>query len=568
MLQNIELAVDLFRIYLRDESENANVAAIDAITHAFDAVCGALFYVDSDNKYSFCLTGTRFKIELPEERWKASIANHTAKDSIHSFTGWAPPGIDTPVEYWLAAPLYSIGPQTGYVFIGKNLAPWDNDETKAFIAVTEIVTEIVSVRYKKNLEAISRRRAENELAVSQRRMADFFESFHDMIYTTDPEDNFTSINSAGVALFGLESRDQIIGHPFSEFAVNSDVHDFFLQKIRKDGFIDDHEIVLKRENGTPLYCLETSYAVKTPDGTIVEIQGLIKDITDRIENEREQWKMNLELAEVNVKLQQTQKLMVQQEKLASIGQLAAGIAHEINNPLGFLMSNQTILKKYFDILRSAHAECLAFHDPRFDQLAKEKDLEYLLTEVPAVFSESDEGYSRILRIVSNLRTFSRMEQSTDFDLFDVNEGIESTLTVAWNEIKYVADIDKRLGNLPKIYARGGEINQVVLNILINAAQAITAQKRTDKGKIVVESRLEGSSVIIRITDDGPGIPQNILNRIFDPFFTTKEPGKGTGLGLSISYDIIVLKHKGKLSVTSEPGEGTCFVIELPVAPVD
>jgi signal transduction histidine kinase len=159
-----------------------------------------------------------------------------------------------------------------------------------------------------------------------------------------------------------------------------------------------------------------------------------------------------------------------------------------------------------------------------------------------------------------------MGQSQDMELYDVNAGLESTLVVAWNEIKYVADVSKKFAELPKIFARGGEINQVFLNVFVNAAQAIASQKRPSKGLISIETARSADSVVVRIADDGPGIPAEIISRVFDPFFTTKEPGKGTGLGLSISYDIIVNKHKGKLSVRSDPGKGSVFRIELPVNP--
>jgi signal transduction histidine kinase len=146
----------------------------------------------------------------------------------------------------------------------------------------------------------------------------------------------------------------------------------------------------------------------------------------------------------------------------------------------------------------------------------------------------------------------------------INTGFESTLVVAWNKIKYVADVRKDLNDVPQIHARGGEINQVILNILVNAAQAIADQNRSEKGVISVHTESNDEWVTMTIRDDGPGIPREILQKVFDPFFTTKEPGKGTGLGLSISYDIIVNKHKGKLSVKSLPGKGTVFIIALPV----
>jgi two-component system, NtrC family, sensor kinase len=199
------------------------------------------------------------------------------------------------------------------------------------------------------------------------------------------------------------------------------------------------------------------------------------------------------------------------------------------------------------------------------EIEKRLDLPSMFAEFDQLFAESDEGFARIVRIVANLKSFSRVDQGGEFELFDVNGGIESTLVVAWNEIKYVAVIKKELGELPRIKARGGEINQVILNLLVNAAQAIESQKRSEKGLIAIETSLRGDRVRIVVNDDGPGVPEAISTRIFDPFFTTKEPGKGTGLGLSISFDIIVTKHRGSLKLESRPGQGTSFIIELPVA---
>ena len=564
MFRNFELSNELFRIYLRDESEKANISAIDAITHAFSATSGALFYRNMDNIHRFCLAGTVFPISLDEKRWRSSVEKFTRKNAIGKFSHWAPPGMDNTVDFWISAQLYTSTRENGYVFIGRNEKTWTIEEIKAFKSITGVITDIVTIRQKKDLEARSRREAEKVLAVNQRRIDSFFSLTPDMIYTIDAEGCFTNINRAGLNLFGLKNQRQILGKSFSDFALNSDVHDFFMEKIMQDGFIADLEIVLKRIDGSTVFCLESSHAVKNPDGSILEIQGLIKDISDRIENERNLWKMNLELSEVNNKLHQTQDMMVQHEKLASIGQLAAGVAHEINNPLGFLKSNQTMLRKYFDTIQSGWEECLSAGSPQCTQISEEKDMPYVFEESEHIFAESEEGFARIMRIVSNLMSFSRMDQKIEFEMYDVNAGIESTLVVAWNEIKYVAEVEKKFGELPRIQAKGGEINQVVLNILVNAAQAIAGQKREEKGHITITTRETGNSILILISDDGPGIPKKIRSRVFDPFFTTKEPGKGTGLGLSISYDIIATKHKGKISVESEPEKGTTFRIELPV----
>lgn len=568
MYRQVELTIRLFRIYLHDDSEKANIGAIDALAHTFDAECGALFYMNAQGQYRFCLEGTDFPISLDEARWKESVSRHTNATSVFFFENWTPPGLETQLEYWISAPLNTSAAESGFVFLGRNGQHWNVMEKEAFASSMEVVGELIEIRHRRDMEALSRIEAERTLELSERRMYTFFQFSHDMIYTTDANNRFTSVNQAGVALFGLASSDEIIGRPFTDFLKNHGDTEFFMKRIRESGFIADHEILLVKADGSIVFCLQTSHAIKDDNGDIIEIQGMIKDITDRIRNERELWQMNLELSEMNMKYQQAQDLMLQHEKLASIGQLAAGVAHEINNPLGFLKSNQYTLHKYINEIRAAWVEDMKRGNPDCVRASKEFDLEYLFGETENIFRENDEGYARIVKIVSNLMSFSRMEQKNDMELYDVHEGIESTLVVAWNEIKYVADVSKKFGNIPKIFAHKGEINQVMLNILVNAAQAIAAQKREGKGRIEIETFLDGSNAVILVRDDGPGIPQKVISRIFDPFFTTKEPGKGTGLGLSISYDIVVTKHKGKLSVRSEEGKGTEFRIELPVAPMD
>jgi PAS domain S-box-containing protein len=563
MYEHMELTIELFRIYLRDDSETAHIAAIDALARSFDAFTGAIFFVDAGHCFRFCMAGTKFPIMLEESRWNACAEKHVAGEEIGTFRDWIPPGFDNPVAFWISAELELSDFGAGFVFLGKNENPWNEVEMVAFAHVIKAVGELVDIRRTRDLEKISRLEAERVLSENERRMFAFFTSAHDMIYTTDAENRFTNINQAGIMLLGVESPSEVIGHPFSEFLSNAQDLDFFMDRIMRNGYIADHEIVLKKKNGTVLFCLETSHAVRDETGTLVEIQGFVKDISDRIKNERELWKMNLELSEVNLKLQQAQTLMVQHEKLASIGQLAAGVAHEINNPLGFLKSNHGMLRRYFDSFSSAWKKFIALSDPEIAKISVEYDLEYLFEQASLIFRESDEGFARIMGIVSNLMSFSRMGQSQDMELYDVNAGIDSTLVVAWNEIKYVADVSKKYAELPKIFARGGEINQVLLNILVNAAQAIASQKRSSRGKISIETGLTDDSVFINIADDGPGIPTEIISRVFDPFFTTKEPGKGTGLGLSISYDIVVNKHKGKISAHSDPGKGSVFRIELP-----
>jgi signal transduction histidine kinase len=201
---------------------------------------------------------------------------------------------------------------------------------------------------------------------------------------------------------------------------------------------------------------------------------------------------------------------------------------------------------------------------RFDDLCEELDLEFILEDLEDLFSESRDGFQRITSIVTKLREFSRVDQMDSHESFCFNRSIETTLVVARNEYKYNAEVEIELDpDLPDVMANGGEINQVLLNLIVNAAQAIKEQERKEKGEIRLTTSFDEDWVYCRICDDGPGIKPENLERIFDPFFTTKPVGKGPGLGLNISYDIITNKHQGRLTVESEVGRGTCFTIALP-----
>jgi PAS domain S-box-containing protein len=560
----LKVTAELCGLFAHDASEKANLTAVEVLKRYYEAENAALFYVNGRREYRFCLAGAEFPIGISEARWKECISPVHENSGVTQFGPWALPGFGDRLPFWISSELYSSENNVGYVLLGRSSAPWREEGESSLSSIADTIAPIVAVRIQREKEEYIRHQAEVLLAESERRLRSFFEDSRDMIYTANSEDIVTSINAAGMALTGCAEKSEILGHPFSALTLNPADRDYFLRRIRENGYIEDYEIVLVSKDGTSVFCLETAHMVKGPGGDIVELQGIIKDISERIKNERELWKTNLELADANLKLQQTQMLMVQHEKLASIGQLAAGIAHEINNPVGFLKSNHTMLEKSIAKVRKAWEAARAAAGPVIEGIESEMDLSFVFSEFDTIFAESTEGFSRIMRIVGNLKNFSRVDQSAEFELYDINGGIESTLVVAWNEIKYVADMRKDFGVLPPIRARGGEINQVILNILVNAAQAIESQKRPGKGLIEIETRIEGERARIVIRDDGPGIPDAIKTRIFDPFFTTKEPGKGTGLGLSISYDI-VNKHGGTLSVESAPGQGTAFVIELPIA---
>ncbi|AOJ08065.1 histidine kinase [Burkholderia mayonis] len=263
-------------------------------------------------------------------------------------------------------------------------------------------------------------------------------------------------------------------------------------------------------------------------------------------------------------LAQAHGKLLQSEKLASIGQLAAGVAHEINNPIGFVDSNLRMLKMWVRQL----LDVMALQDTMAGDLGDDArarlrtaheaaDLDYLRGDIGTLIDESIEGASRVRRIVQDLRDFSRAG-TEEWSFADIHKGLEATLNVARNELKYKADVIKDYGELPPVECMPSQLNQVVMNLLMNAVQAIA-----ERGTITIRTRREGDGVTIAVEDTGVGMPADRLAKIFDPFYTTKPVGMGTGLGLSVSYGIVE-KHGGRIAVDTEPGKGSCFTIWLPI----
>jgi len=259
--------------------------------------------------------------------------------------------------------------------------------------------------------------------------------------------------------------------------------------------------------------------------------------------------------------------LVQTEKLASIGQLAAGVAHEINNPIGYIFSNFSTLETYlghlFEMLCAYEAAEPHVSAPEAAQalasLRQRIQLGFLKDDVPDLMRESREGIGRVRQIVQDLKDFSRIDAGQEWLWADLHKGIDSTLNIVTSEVRYKADVVKEYSDLPQIRCLPSQINQVVMNLVVNAAQAMGSRR----GCITLRTGREGANVWFEVADDGSGIAPENLSRIFDPFFTTKPVGQGTGLGLSLSYGI-VQKHGGRIEVSSTLGRGTCFRVTLPV----
>ncbi len=302
------------------------------------------------------------------------------------------------------------------------------------------------------------------------------------------------------------------------------------------------------------------------DGAEARFIAIVRDVTERKRAEGELSKRYKELKVLNDKLQEVHSQLLQSEKMASIGQLAAGVAHEINNPIGYVYSNLGTLEKYvqdlFSMVASYEQAEGAIADEvmrnRLKAVRKKLDIDFIKEDLRALMEESVDGITRVKKIVQNLKDFSHVDAADEWHFSDVHKGIDSTLNIVNNEIKYKASVIKEYGALPEVECLSSQLNQVFMNLLVNAVHAIE-----ERGTITIRTGHQGEDVWVEIADTGKGIPPENLPKIFDPFFTTKPIGKGTGLGLSLSYGIIQ-KHHGRIDVQSEVGIGTRFKVWLPV----
>lgn len=280
-----------------------------------------------------------------------------------------------------------------------------------------------------------------------------------------------------------------------------------------------------------------------------------------LRKEKEEQRLLLE------KLQEAQEQLLQSEKLAAIGQLAAGVAHEINNPIGYISSNIRSLEEYVDNLIAVIQVYEGAEDALQGQaellqsirsVKENVDLEYTREDSVSLLRESQEGIERVKKIVQDLKDFSRTGETT-WQWTDLHQGLDSTLNIVNNEIKYKAEVIKEYGALPEVECVPSQLNQVFMNMLVNAAHAIE-----ERGAITIRThQMDDAWISIEISDTGKGIEKAHINKLFDPFFTTKPVGKGTGLGLSLAHGIVT-KHGGRIEVESEPGKGTTFRVVIPV----
>ena len=315
-----------------------------------------------------------------------------------------------------------------------------------------------------------------------------------------------------------------------------------------------------------IWVIDRTQVVRAADGSVAYYDGVVTDISDRKQQELLLTDNLARLQSLNQRLEEASSQLMQSEKMASIGQLAAGVAHELNNPIGFVHSNLGTLDGYLhDLLAIIEAyEHLIVNQPESAELTalhrrlEECDFAFLKGDIFNLVSESKDGLGRVRKIVQDLKSFSRVGEQ-EWQEADLHQGLDSTLNIVWNELKYKCQVVKEYGDIPPVHCLISQLNQVFMNLLVNAGHAIERQ-----GTITIRTRRHGDdAVCVEVADTGSGIAAENLTRIFDPFFTTKPVGQGTGLGLSLSYNI-VRRHHGRIEVDSTPGQGTTFRIILPL----
>lgn len=375
------------------------------------------------------------------------------------------------------------------------------------------------------------------------------------------------VNPAMADMFGCAASD-LVGTQGRAAYLSDDDHAAFHREaghLLAKGEPFHREMWLRHTEGHAIWAQIDAHVADTSD-TAHGTWWMLQDRTDiRDAQEQLQARIN-ELDAMNRQLEDAQNQLLQQDKMASIGQLAAGVAHEINNPVGFVSSNLHSLRQYVDGLLSLSAASDAVLAAPGDAsvrsaLAQQRgkiDIDFLRQDLPLLLDECTDGLGRVKKIVQNLTDFSRVDHS-DWAQADLNAGLETTLNVVRHEVKYKADVIKRLAPLPPVLCLAAQLNQVFLNLIVNAAHAIA-----DKGTITLLSGVEQDWAWVQVEDTGCGMSAEVQRRIFEPFFTTKDVGKGTGLGMSLSFSIIQ-KHGGAIQVHSVVGKGSAIRVWLPVA---
>lgn len=497
-------------------------------------------------------------------------------------------------------------------------------------------------------EIAERERAEAALRQAEQKYRSIFENAVEGIFQTTPDGHYIDCNPALARIYGYTSAKELLSHVTNieqQLYVDPHRRQEFIEQLRSCDSVSDFESQIYRKDGSIIWISENARAVQDEEGRLLYYEGFVTDITQRKlaqealrTSEAQLRAKTQELEQTLNKLQQAQAQLIHNEKMCNLGHLVTGVAHEINNPVNFVCGNLIPASQYVEDLLDLIGLYIQYYPQPVSEIqakAEAIDLEFLIEDFPKTLSSMQLGADRIRQIVQSLRSFSRLDES-QMTWVDLHQGIDSTLVILNNRLKLKGDkpgitVIKEYGELPLVKGYGGLLNQVFMNLLCNAIDALedcppkfysdtefedldhscnsesrcetlassvknksrailardkalvaqlpptsaphlTSEQNPKIIRICTEvigddslgEHSSGTRAVIRIIDNGPGMPEDIRSQIFDPFFTTKPVGKGTGLGLSISYHIIVEKHRGQLQCICEPNQGTEFRIEIPI----
>lgn len=477
------------------------------------------------------------------------------------------------IKSLIVLPIYSNNEMAGFIGFDNviNTGDWKEND----IELLRVSSEIIS-------SAVERKTYENTITENEYKYRWLFNNTSDFIFVnhigeTDLPEGFIEVNNPACERLDYtksELNQKMLPDILDKEKFLS-VWEREYKNNKKSKFSFQQDLLTKDKTGIPC---EIQMGIFELFGRKV-LLTTARDISERIVHEKNMNEQNAELLIILQKLKQAQSILVQQEKLAAIGQLSAGIAHEINNPLAFIISNFGTLRKYTTDMKNLIQSYQAFKNqvgtlfPEDKQVQsyiedinrqeEGRNLDFVFSDLKSLFEDTADGMERVSNIVKSLKLFAHRDNITDFEYYDLVKGLESTLLITRNELKYYVQVEEDYEELPMIEANGQQINQIFLNIVLNAAYAIKSMNRNEKGHIKIHVWTEEPYVYCQITDDGPGIPENILPKIFEPFVTSKPIGEGTGLGLSMAKDTI-LRHNGEITAENIEGSGAMFTIKLPM----